>query len=115
MPFPLTPKQYDLSVNSFKNVVNGLIYGSNDTVIPYNDSKVTQILRNALSGNSKTKILFHICASAKSHHATISTLRTASACQLIENTPNYNFTEHSLIKQVIEQEEGLKKQLKIVE
>ncbi len=115
-PFSLgKEKQYDLSVNSFKNVVNSLIYGSSDSIIPYNDSKVTQILRNALGGNSKAKFLFHITPSVKCHDATINTLRTASACQLIENTPAYNIVEHSLIQQVIEQEEELRGQLRVVE
>lgn len=107
-------KQYDLSVSSFKNVVNSLIYGSSESVIPYNDSKVTQILRNALGGNSKAKFLFHICPSVKCHDATINTLKTASACQLIENTPAYSIVDYSLIQQVIEQEGELRGQLKAV-
>jgi hypothetical protein len=81
-------KQYDLSAHCFKNVVNSLIYGGNSSLVPYGDSKVTQILRSALGGNAKAKILFHISPISRCHEATIATLCTATACQLIENTPS---------------------------
>jgi hypothetical protein len=100
-------KQYDLSAMCFKNVVNSLNYGNQDSLVPYNDSKITKILRNGLGGNAKAKIIFHIYPISKCYDAIMSTLRTASACQLIENTPSYNFGENSLIQQVIEQEEEL--------
>lgn len=108
-------RQYDISAFSFRNVVNSLTYGNATSLVPFNDSKVTQILRNALGGNAKTKILFHLSPTARCHDASISTLRTASACQLIENTPECNIADHSLIQQVVEQQQQLSQQLQQVE
>lgn len=62
---------YDLSVNSFKNIVQGIVYGNKDSIIPYNDSKITKLLRQSIGGNSKTKILFHINPIAKNYSAII--------------------------------------------
>lgn len=92
---------YDISASSFRNVVNTLIHGNNKSIVPYNDSKVTQILRNALGGSSKARMLFHISPTARCREATIATLRTAAQCQLIENTPAYLLTENSLVHQII--------------
>jgi len=88
---------YDLSVNSFKNIIQGLVYGNKDSVIPYNDSKITKLLRDSVGGNSKTKILFHIYPILKCYDAIIDTLRLATTCSLIENTPSLNINYDSSI------------------
>jgi hypothetical protein len=36
---------YDISTNALKNVVLALAYGGKHTKVPYNDSKVTLLLR----------------------------------------------------------------------
>ena len=70
-------------MNSFKNVIQALAYGSKESTIPYNDSKVTKLLRQSIGGTSKTKLLFHITPILKCYPAIIDILTLASSCQLI--------------------------------
>jgi len=59
--------------------------------VPYQDSKLTMILSEGLSGNSKTSVI--VCGNMDSVHAseTMSTMRFGEVCRLIEtNTRNSN-------------------------
>jgi len=43
--------------------------------IPYRDSKLTKLLKNALGGNSKTTMIATISPAEENHDQTLSTLR----------------------------------------
>ena len=51
---------YSLSDQSVKNVINSLVYGECGSTVPYDDSKLTKILRHCLGGDCKTTIIFHV-------------------------------------------------------
>ena len=94
-----------------KNVVTSLVYGSGcSTSIPYNDSKVTQLLRHTLGGDCKTTILFHIHPDPCYYSSSLSTLRLATAATIVENTPSPMINPpHSLIREHLGQLEGLRR------
>lgn len=54
-------------------------------VVPYRDSNLTKILKNALGGNSKTYMICAIRPGAKFFDETISTLRYADRVKQIKN------------------------------
>jgi hypothetical protein len=53
--------------------------------VPYRDSKLTFILRNALGGNSCTAMMCAISPSDDNYEETLSTLRYASRAKKIQN------------------------------
>ena len=55
--------------------------------IPYRDSKLTRILKNALGGNSRTLVVCCCSPSSDSAQETLSTLRFGGRASCIENTP----------------------------
>jgi centromeric protein E len=72
------------------NVVNKLAEGKKNTYIPYRDSKLTRILRNALGGNSLSTMICTISPAAMNYHLTLSTLRFATRAKTVQNRPRIN-------------------------
>lgn len=58
--------------------------------VPYRQSKLTNILKNAIGGNSKTILCANIWPEASHIEETISTLRFASRMRQVENVPVVN-------------------------
>ena len=63
---------------------------NNSGPIPYRDSKLTRILRNALEGHSKVVILCNITASSFVFEETISTLKFATRAKNIKQNAKKN-------------------------
>jgi kinesin family member 18/19 len=53
--------------------------------IPYRDSKLTRILKEALGGNSKTVMIACVSSSAKFYEETLNTLKYSSKARQIKN------------------------------
>lgn len=79
-------KHINASLSALGNVVSGLAAGSNQ-FIPYRSSKLTRVLTNSLSLNSKIVVLCTIGPSAQNYNETLSTLMFAKRCQEITLKP----------------------------
>lgn len=80
--------------------------------VPYRDSKLTFILRNALGGNSCTAMICAISPSDDNFEETLSTLRYASRAKKIQNKAIVNESDvDKLIRILREENEMLKKML----
>lgn len=81
-------KKINLSLSALGNVIHSLT--SNESYIPYRDSKLTRILQESLGGNFKTTLL--VSCSPHSFHIeeTISTLKFAQRAKTIKNKVKMN-------------------------
>ncbi|XGW16793.1 hypothetical protein V3C99_001881 [Haemonchus contortus] len=81
--------------------------------IPYRDSVLTCLLKNALGGNSKTIMIAAISPADINYDETLSTLRFADRAKAIKTNAivNENQTER-LLRELREENERLQKQLK---
>ena len=59
--------------------------------IPYRDSKLTRILKNALGRNSITVLLAALNPSDDNHEESLNTLQFASRCMGVQNAPVINY------------------------
>jgi hypothetical protein len=65
--------------------------GKNKTaVVPYRESKLTHILKNALGGNSKTSMIAALSPASVNYDETLSTLRYAWQVKAIKNEAKVN-------------------------
>ncbi|XP_050706833.1 kinesin-like protein KIF28 isoform X2 [Eriocheir sinensis] len=80
--------------------------------VPYRDSKLTQLLMNALGGNSKTIMIAAISPADINYEETLSTLRFADRAKQIKTKAfvNEDPTE-KLLRELREENERLKKQM----
>jgi kinesin family protein 6/9 len=53
--------------------------------IPYRNSLITMVLRDSLGGNCKTKMIANISALDEDMYESLSTLRFARSCSMIQN------------------------------
>ena len=53
--------------------------------VPYLDSKLTYLLKDAFGGNSKTVVMATICDASDEYEQTINTLNFVSRCKGIQN------------------------------
>lgn len=60
------------------------------TFVPYRDSKLTFILRNALGGNARTAMICAISPADDNYEETLSTLRYAQRAKKIQNKAMVN-------------------------
>ncbi len=69
----------NLSLTMLGNVIKALAEKSNNPkskiLVPYRDSKLTQILQDALGGNSKTIMIAALSPADINYEETLSTLR----------------------------------------
>ena len=78
--------------------------------MPYRESKLTFILRNALGGNSKTAMIAALSPASVNYDETLSTLRYADQVKKIKNKAEINETpQEKLIRELKEENERLKK------
>ena len=64
--------------------------GNKSLVVPYRESKLTFILRNALGGNSKTTMIAALSPASVNYEETLSTLRYAWQVKSIKNEAKVN-------------------------
>jgi hypothetical protein len=66
-------------LSTLGNVISAIVDFQNgkNIVVPYRDSNLTRILKNALGGNSKTYMICAIRPGAKFFDETVNTLRYA--------------------------------------
>lgn len=79
-------------------------------VVPYRESKLTFILRNALGGNSKTAMIAALSPASVNFDETLSTLRYAWQVKSIKNEAKVNESpQEKLIRELKEENERLKR------
>ena len=79
-------------------------------VVPYRESKLTFILRNALGGNSKTTMIAALSPASVNYEETLSTLRYAWQVKSIKNEARINENpQEKLIRELREENEKLKR------
>lgn len=71
------------------NVIMALL-NEKRSFVPYRDSQVTRLLKDALGGNSKTVMIANISPASSDCDETLATLRTASRAMKIKNYPVVN-------------------------
>lgn len=80
------------SISALGNCIQALAFASNrrergglsSSHIPYRDSKLTRLLADALSGNTKTYIISTVCPCTHSYTETLSTLTFASRASTVK-------------------------------
>ncbi|OWF56723.1 Kinesin-like protein KLP6 [Mizuhopecten yessoensis] len=100
------------SLSSLGNVINALAKAK--PFIPYRDSALTMLLKNALGGNSKTVMIAALSPADINYKETLSTLRFADRAKAIKTTAtvNENPTD-KLIRELREENARLLKLLKV--
>ena len=99
------------SLSSLGNVIKALVDVQNgkQITIPYRDSKLTLILRNALGGNSKTFMICAVRPGALYFDETVNTLKYADRAKQIKNKAVVNEDpQDKLIRELKEENERLK-------
>jgi centromeric protein E len=89
-------------INKSLFVLANVIYKLSDTStthIPYRDSKLTQILRSALGGNSLTSLICTLSPNVEHVNLSFSTLRFATRAKKVENKARVNevIDDHKLL------------------
>ena len=81
-----------------------------NAVVPYRDSKLTMLLKNALGGNSKTVMIAALSPADINYEETLSTLRYADRAKAIKTTATINESPtDKLIRELREEIEALRK------
>jgi hypothetical protein len=81
------------SLTALGKVIMALDPTSENTHIPYRDSKLTRILQNSLGGNSYTSVIAVIHPSPKYYDECLSTLQFANRCRNVRNNPRVNYVD----------------------
>ncbi len=72
------------SLTTLGMVINALTSEKQRNHIPYRDSKLTNLLRDSLGGNSKTLMICAISPATDNYEETLSTLRYADQAKKIQ-------------------------------
>jgi len=103
------------SLSALGNVISALAdlsMGKKKVMVPYRDSVLTKLLRNALGGNSKTIMIAALSPADINYDETLSTLRYADRAKKIKNQATVNENPmDKLIRELREENEKLKKLL----
>ncbi|KAL2634283.1 hypothetical protein R1flu_005762 [Riccia fluitans] len=80
------------SLSALGNVIKALVDISEGKIrhVPYRDSKLTFLLKDALGGNSKCTLIANVSPAEKNIDETLSTLKFAQRAKLIHNTAIVN-------------------------
>ncbi len=81
------------SLTALGKVIMALDPSSENTHIPYRDSKLTRVLQNSLGGNSFTNVIAAIHPSSKYYEECLSTLQFANRCRNVRNNPRVNYVD----------------------
>ncbi|XP_050405632.1 kinesin-like protein KIF28P isoform X1 [Patella vulgata] len=102
------------SLSCLGNVISALADRSNgkNTRVPYRDSCLTKLLKNALGGNSKTIMIAAVSPADINYDESLSTLRYADRAKQIKTTASVNEDPtEKLIRELQEENEKLKAML----
>lgn len=103
------------SLSALGNVITALAdasSGKKKVLVPYRDSVLTKLLKNALGGNSKTIMIAALSPADINYDETLSTLRYADRAKKIKNKATVNENPmDKLIRELREENEKLKKML----
>eukprot|EP00792_Barthelona_sp_PAP020_P008498 TRINITY_DN3224_c0_g2_i2.p1 TRINITY_DN3224_c0_g2~~TRINITY_DN3224_c0_g2_i2.p1 ORF type:complete len:755 (+),score=237.05 TRINITY_DN3224_c0_g2_i2:40-2304(+) len=80
----------NLSLMVLSNVISALISTKKNVVVPYRESKLTQLLQDSLGGNSKTVMIATIGPADYNHEETATTCRYAKRASNVKNKPKIN-------------------------
>ncbi|CAH1783605.1 unnamed protein product [Owenia fusiformis] len=106
-------KYINLSLSTLGRVIEDLV--KKKKYIPFSDSVLTRLLKNALGGNSKTTMIAAISPDAENYDQTLSTLRYADRAKSIKTSAKVNESETSkLIQELIHEKERLLKELSMM-
>eukprot|EP00794_Sanderia_malayensis_P003504 gene3504-4004_t len=104
------------SLSSLGNVIKALADqsgGKKNVIVPYRDSTLTKLLKNALGGNSKTIMIAALSPADINHDETLSTLRFADRAKSIKTKAVVNESPtEKLIRELREENERLLNALK---
>lgn len=108
------------SLTALGKVIMALDPSSENTHIPYRDSKLTRILQNTLSGNSFTTLLATIHPSPAYFEECLSTLQFANRCRNVRNHPRVNYVgegedKDKKIKRLLDEISQLRLKLSLLE
>lgn len=81
------------SLTALGKVIMALDPSSEQTHVPYRDSKLTRVLQNSLGGNSITSVITAVHPTSKYHEECLSTLQFANRCRNVRNNPRVNYIE----------------------
>ncbi|CAH1793752.1 unnamed protein product [Owenia fusiformis] len=103
-------RSINLSLSTLGRVIEDLVQKKRH--IPFNDSVLTKLLKNALEGNSKTTMIATISPDSENYNQTLSTLRYADRAKSIKTTAVVNESETSkLVKDLKHEKEILLQEL----
>eukprot|EP00045_Choanoeca_perplexa_P012559 m.137426 g.137426 ORF g.137426 m.137426 type:complete len:975 (+) comp16054_c1_seq5:1658-4582(+) len=104
------------SLSTLGNVISTLVEvqnGNRKVIIPFRDSVLTKLLKNALNGNSKTVMIAALSPADMNFDETLSTLRFADRAKAIKTKAVVNETPtERLIRELKEENARLLEQLK---
>ncbi|XP_065896564.1 kinesin-like protein KIF28P isoform X2 [Dysidea avara] len=104
------------SLSTLGNVIKALAEdsdGKKKVVVPYRDSVLTKLLKNALGGNSKTIMIAALSPADINYEETLSTLRFADRAKTIKTTAIINESEtDKLIRHLREENARLMEMIK---
>eukprot|EP00056_Hartaetosiga_gracilis_P019456 m.14277 g.14277 ORF g.14277 m.14277 type:complete len:965 (-) comp7711_c0_seq1:436-3330(-) len=99
------------SLSTLGNVISALVEkqnGKKKIVIPFRNSKLTMLLKNALGGNSKTVMIAALSPASVNYEETLSTLRFADRVKSIKTQAIVNETPtEKLIRELREENQRL--------
>merc|ERR1712080_454441 len=75
------------SLTALFDVLEMLTKPGPQKVVPYRNSKLTQVLKDCLGGTSKTLMFVHCSPAASNKHETLMSLSHAARAKKITNTP----------------------------
>ncbi|KAJ1421306.1 P-loop containing nucleoside triphosphate hydrolase protein [Ochromonadaceae sp. CCMP2298] len=81
------------SLTALGKVIMALDPSSEQTHIPYRDSKLTRVLQNSLGGNSYTSVIATVNPTIRFYEECLSSLQFANRCRNVRNNPKVNYVE----------------------
>lgn len=81
------------SLTALGKVIMALDPASENSHIPYRDSKLTRVLQNSLGGNSYTTVIATIQPIERYYDECLSSLQFANRCRNVKNNPKVNYLE----------------------
>lgn len=90
-------KKINLSLSCLGNVIHSLTNGSEH--IPYRNSKLTRILKDSLSTDTKTSIITTCSMDQSDHHETLSTIKFAVRAKKIKNKKKLDFEQQMSLQE----------------
>ncbi|XP_062500955.1 kinesin-like protein KIF28P isoform X2 [Corticium candelabrum] len=96
------------SLSALGNVIAALADNKSGTIVPYRDSVLTKLLKNALGGNSKTIMVAALSPADINYEETLSTLRYADRAKQIKTKAVVNESPtEKLIRELREENDKL--------